>query len=40
MAIRGQGMADGEADGAGEGASAQAGQVVYVLHTNCAVEEY
>ncbi|AEO70922.1 uncharacterized protein THITE_2122806 [Thermothielavioides terrestris NRRL 8126] len=38
MAIRGQGMAD--ADDAGEGSSAQAAQVVYVLHPNCAVEEY
>ncbi|KAL2137227.1 hypothetical protein VTI74DRAFT_6438 [Chaetomium olivicolor] len=38
MAIRGQGMADG--DDAGEGSSAQAAQIVYVLHPNCAVEEY
>lgn len=38
MAIRGQGMAD--EDGAGEGSSAQAAQIVYVLHPNCAVEEY
>ncbi|KAH6632775.1 MCM2/3/5 family-domain-containing protein [Chaetomium tenue] len=37
MAIRGQGMADG--DDAGEGSSAQAAQIVYVLHPNCAVEE-
>ncbi len=37
MAIRGQGMADG--DDAGEGGSAQAAQIVYVLHPNCAVEE-
>ena len=38
MAIRGQGMAD--ADDAGEGSSAQAAQIVYVLHPNCAVEEF
>ncbi|KAJ4294748.1 MCM DNA helicase complex subunit mcm6 [Collariella sp. IMI 366227] len=38
MAIRGQGMADG--DDAGESSSAQAAQIVYVLHPNCAVEEY
>ncbi|KAK0627808.1 MCM2/3/5 family-domain-containing protein [Immersiella caudata] len=38
MAIRGQGMT--EDDAAGEGSSAQAGQIVYVLHPNCAVEEY
>ena len=37
MAIRGQGMADG--DDAGEGGSTQAAQIVYVLHPNCAVEE-
>ncbi|KAK4125440.1 MCM-domain-containing protein [Parathielavia appendiculata] len=37
MAIRGQGMTDG--DGAGEGSSTQAAQIVYVLHPNCAVEE-
>lgn len=36
MAIRGQGMVD---EGAGEGSSAQGGQIVYVLHPNCAVEE-
>jgi DNA replication licensing factor MCM6 len=46
MAIRGQGMTDGEEDGngndnnAGEGSSAQAARIVYVLHPNCAVEEY
>ncbi|KAK4099309.1 MCM-domain-containing protein [Parathielavia hyrcaniae] len=37
MAIRGQGMTD--EDGAGEGSSAQAAEIVYVLHPNCAVEE-
>lgn len=37
MAIRGHGMAD--ADGAGEGSSAEAAHVVYVLHPNCTVEE-
>ncbi|KAL2190514.1 MCM-domain-containing protein [Thermothelomyces heterothallicus CBS 203.75] len=40
MAIRGQGMTDADADGAGEGSSAQAAQIVYVLHPNCAVEEF
>ena len=38
MAIRGQGMADADGD-AGEGSSAQAAGIVYVLHPNCAVEE-
>ena len=37
MAIRGEGMAE---DDAGEGSSAQAQNIVYVLHPNCAVEEY
>lgn len=36
MAIRGQGMAD---EGTGEGSSVAGGQIVYVLHPNCAVEE-
>ncbi|KAK0744216.1 putative replication licensing factor [Schizothecium vesticola] len=47
MAIRGQGMAaeEEEEGGSGEGSSAQAaaaeaGRIVYVLHPNCAVEEY
>ena len=40
MAIRGQGMADGDGANGGEGSSAQAASVVYVLHPNCAVEEY
>ncbi|KAK4240385.1 MCM2/3/5 family-domain-containing protein [Achaetomium macrosporum] len=47
MAIRGQGMTDGVGNGdgngndnAGEGSSAQAARIVYVLHPNCAVEEY
>jgi len=39
MALRGQGMTDEDAS-AGEGSSAQASQIVYVLHPNCAVEEY
>lgn len=38
MAIRGQGMTDADGD-AGEGASAQAAEIVYVLHPNCAWEE-
>ena len=38
MAIRGQGMTDGDADAAG-GSSAQAANVVYILHPNCAVED-
>lgn len=46
MAIRGQGLVDGDANGNGEGsasASANANaqeSVVYVLHPNCAVEEF
>ncbi|KAK4158271.1 MCM2/3/5 family-domain-containing protein [Chaetomidium leptoderma] len=41
MAIRGQGMTDADADdNAGEGGSAQATEIVYVLHPNCAVEEF
>jgi DNA replication licensing factor MCM6 len=46
MAIRGQGMAaEEEEGGSGEGSSAaaaaaDAGRIVYVLHPNCAVEEY
>ncbi|CAM1511058.1 Fc.00g085710.m01.CDS01 [Cosmosporella sp. VM-42] len=36
MALRGEGLTDG----AGEGSSATAARVVYVLHPNCAVEEY
>ncbi|KAH7171499.1 MCM2/3/5 family-domain-containing protein [Dactylonectria macrodidyma] len=36
MALRG----DGSGDGAGESSSAVSSQVVYVLHPNCAVEEY
>lgn len=41
MAIRGQGMqTDEDGAGAGEGTSAQAQNIVYVLHPNCAVEEY
>jgi DNA replication licensing factor MCM6 len=38
MAIRGQGMSDADGD-AGEGSSAPAAEIVYVLHPNCAVEE-
>ncbi|KAM7193163.1 MCM2/3/5 family domain containing protein [Naviculisporaceae sp. PSN 640] len=37
MAIRGQGM---QTDEDGAGTSAQAQKIVYVLHPNCAVEEY
>ena len=36
MAIRGRGLVD-EGD---EGNSGDADQIVYVLHPNCAVEEY
>ena len=39
MPIRGQGMTNDD-DNAGEGSSAQAAKVVYILHPNCAVEEY
>lgn len=38
MALRGDGDAGG--DDAGESSSAVSSQVVYVLHPNCAVEEY
>jgi DNA replication licensing factor MCM6 len=37
MQIRGDGLVDGD-DGGGA-SSAGAGQVVYVLHPNCAIEE-
>lgn len=36
MEIRGQGLLDED----GEGTSSVAEQSVYVLHPNCAVEEY
>lgn len=36
MAIRGQGLVDD----VGEGSSNAAEEIVYVLHPNCAVEEY
>lgn len=39
MAIRGQSTEDGDA-ASGEGSSAAAQKVVYVLHPNCAVEEF
>ena len=39
MAIRGQGMSADDEENAGEGSSAQAQNIVYVLHPNCAVEE-
>ncbi|OIW32096.1 MCM-domain-containing protein [Coniochaeta ligniaria NRRL 30616] len=38
MAIRGQ-VAAGDAAGAAEGSSAEAGKIVYVLHPNCAIED-
>lgn len=37
MALRGEGFAD---DTAGESSSTAASHIVYVLHPNCAVEEY
>ncbi|KAF7562777.1 hypothetical protein G7046_g1353 [Stylonectria norvegica] len=37
MALRGEGLSG---DSAGEGSSAAAARIVYVLHPNCAVEEY
>ncbi len=37
MAIRGQGIADDD-EGPGEGSSAEAARLVYVLHPNCTVE--
>ncbi|CAK7266192.1 MCM DNA helicase complex subunit mcm6 [Sporothrix epigloea] len=40
MAIRGQGMADEDAAGAGSSSAAQQQQdIIYVLHPNCAFEE-
>jgi len=36
MAIRGSGLVDGEE----QGGASTADSVVYVLHPNCAVEEY
>ncbi len=38
MAVRGEGLAE-QVEGEGE-SSAQPQKVVYVLHPNCAVEEY
>ncbi|KAI1633134.1 MCM2/3/5 family-domain-containing protein [Biscogniauxia mediterranea] len=43
MAVRGEGLTEGDTAAAGEGGAAQAPaqqKVVYVLHPNCAVEEY
>lgn len=41
MAIRGQGMTNADDNNnAAAGSSDDAGKVVYVLHPNCAVEEY
>lgn len=37
MAITGHGM---QVEGSGEGSSAAAERIVYVLHPNCAVEEF
>ncbi|KAI1097931.1 MCM-domain-containing protein [Jackrogersella minutella] len=39
MAVRGEGLAEEEGDGA-QGSQATPQNVVYVLHPNCAVEEY
>lgn len=39
MAIRGQGLVDQD-DTNGEGSSRPEESVVYVLHPNCAVEEF
>lgn len=36
MAIRGQGLVGED----GQGSSSAAEEIVYVLHPNCAVEEY
>lgn len=36
MAVRGEGLA--AADGSGEASASQ--KMVYVLHPNCAIEEY
>ncbi|KAK3687243.1 MCM2/3/5 family-domain-containing protein [Podospora appendiculata] len=40
MAIRGQAAMDEGEGAAGEGSSAATAKIVYVLHPNCAVEEY
>lgn len=37
MALRGEGLTDGES---AEGSAAASGRVVYVLHPNCAVDEF
>lgn len=39
MALRGQGLAEDEAGQTSSSADASAG-ITYVLHPNCAVEEY
>jgi DNA replication licensing factor MCM6 len=38
MALRGEGLMSDDA--AGEGSSAAAANIIYVLHPNCAVEEF
>jgi DNA replication licensing factor MCM6 len=38
MALRGEGLA--EEDQPGAGGSSAASRIVYVLHPNCAVEEF
>lgn len=42
MAVRGEGLAaqDGDGAAANDGGPAPSQNVVYVLHPNCAVEEY
>lgn len=40
MAVRGEGLAEAAADDAAQPAAETPQKVVYVLHPNCAIEEY
>lgn len=40
MALRGEGLTDGDNAAAPASSSAATADVVYVLHPNCAVEEF
>lgn len=40
MAIRSSATQDTDGDNAGEGSSSAAEKIVYILHPNCAVEEF
>ena len=39
MAVRGEGLAEDDADAAGGSAPAPSQRVIYVLHPNCAIED-